>query len=91
MHKWRKTIDAEKTRKLMMNGPTQAKKGAASSPASSQAGTPSSATPIPAAKGYTGDPLTRKWTTDGVDMKRIGVPSRDGCAGLIYNGLAFVS
>lgn len=83
-------MEAGKAKKPSMNPSSQAKTAAASSPASSQIGTPS-ATPAPAAKGYTSDPATRKWNTDGVNMKRIGIPARDGCAGLIYNGLAFVS
>ena len=40
---------------------------------------------------FTGDVAKRKWEHEGVDIKRTGIPARDSCIGLLYNGLAFMS
>lgn len=64
------------------------KSGSVSSPATN---TSTPATPAPDGKGFAGDVSKRKWETDGVDIKRTGVPTRDNCVGLLYNGLAFMS
>jgi transcription elongation factor S-II len=78
--KWRKTVEAEKQKKLKMSGSSPPKNGVVSSPA-----------PPIEAKGFTGDSSKRRWETDKVDTKRTGIPSRDACIGLIYNGLCFMS
>ncbi|EFX00779.1 transcription elongation factor s 2 [Grosmannia clavigera kw1407] len=44
-----------------------------------------------ATASFQGDPDKRKFETDGVDVNRTGVQSRDNCIGLLYNGLAFRS
>lgn len=90
--KWKKVVELEKAKRQQRAGLSNTgKKFSASSSASSQAATPGSATPAPASTGYTGDPNTRKFSTDGLTMKNIGEAARDSCVGLIYNGLAFGS
>lgn len=89
--KWKKVVEVEKAKRQQKAGLSNAgKKVGTSSPASSQAATPAPATPVAATAGYTGDPNTRRYTSDGLAMKPYGEPARDSCAGLIYNGLAFV-
>jgi transcription elongation factor S-II len=78
--KWRKTVEAEKAKKIKITASSPPKNGAASSPA-----------PPAEAKGFVGDSSKRRWETDKVDTKRTGIPSRDACVGLIYNGLCFMS
>ena len=51
----------------------------------SPAATPSSV------KKFAGDPETRKYSTDGVDIGRTESNVRNGCIGLLYNGLAYRS
>jgi len=80
VQKWKKTVEAEKSKKTKLAGSSPAKNGTASSPA--QAAEP---------KGFTGDVATRRWETEKVDIKRTGIQSRDACIGLLYNGLAFMS
>jgi transcription elongation factor S-II len=77
--KWRKLVSAEQAKKPKMSGSSPPKNGSTSSPAP------------PEAKGFTGDKTKRRWETDKVDIKRTGIPTRDNCIGLIYNGLAFMS
>jgi transcription elongation factor S-II len=80
--KWKRAVQIQQAeaKKQKMSGSSPPKAEAASSPA-------------PASKGdkYTGDVSKRRWETDKVDTKRTGVPTRDACIGLIYNGLAFMS
>jgi transcription elongation factor S-II len=78
--KWRKMVEAEKQKRLKMTGSSPPKNGAVTSPA-----------PPAEAKGFTGDSSKRRWESDKVDTKRTGIPSRDACIGLIYNGLCFMS
>lgn len=78
--KWRKTVEAEKAKKLKMSSSSPPKNGAPISPA-----------PAAEAKGFVGDSSKRRWESDKVDTKRTGIPSRDACIGLIYNGLCFMS
>lgn len=78
--KWKKTVEAEKQKKLKMSASSPPKTAAVSS-----------AAPPAEAKGFTGDSSKRRWETDKVDTKRTGIPSRDACIGLIYNGLCFMS
>ncbi len=59
--------------------------------ASSPPKTTSSPAPPNETKSFKGDVAKRRWETEKVDVKRTGVPSRDACIGLIYNGLAFMS
>lgn len=77
--KWKKTVEAEKAKKMKNAGSPPPKKEAASSP------------PQAEAKTFKGDKSKRKWDADKVDVKRTGIPSRDACVGLMYNGLAFMS
>jgi transcription elongation factor S-II len=82
VQKWKKLVEDEKRRKTKMAaGSPPPKNGSASSPAAPAAET----------KGFTGDKSKRRWEHDKVDIKRTGVPTRDSCIGLIYNGLAFMS
>jgi transcription elongation factor S-II len=86
VHKWKKTVEAEKLKKVKMAASSPPKNGTVSSPA---------AAVVPAAhpedKGFKGDSSKRRWESDKVDIKRTGMPTRDSCIGLIYNGLAFMS
>ena len=78
VQKWKKTVESEKSKKPKMAGSSPPKSGSASSPPSVE-------------KRFVGDSSKRKWETDKVDIKRTGVPTRDACVGLLYNGLAFNS
>jgi transcription elongation factor S-II len=79
--KWKNIVESEKKKKTTKIAvATPEKTGGASSPA-----------PTSESKGWSGDPALRKWKVDKVDTKRTGVPSRDACIGLIYDGLAFMS
>lgn len=80
--KWRKIVAAEQaqSKKKMPPGSSPPKTSATSSPA-----------PTTEPKGFKGDKSKRRWETEKVDVKRTGVPSRDSCIGLLYNGLAFMS
>jgi transcription elongation factor S-II len=74
--KWKKTVEADKARKLAKS---------ASSPANNSSPAPTEV------KAFTGDKSKRRWETDKVDIKRTGIPSRDNCISLLYNGLAYMS
>ncbi|KAI6251389.1 Transcription elongation factor S-II [Erysiphe necator] len=50
-----------------------------------------SPTPNAEPKAYRGDSSKRRWENEKVDIKRTGMPSRDACIGLLYNGLCFMS
>ncbi|TVY84145.1 Transcription elongation factor S-II [Lachnellula suecica] len=80
--KWRRIVQAEQahSKKQKMPGSSPPKNGTASSPA-----------PTSEQKGFKGDKAKRRWDSEKVDIKRTGVPSRDSCIGLLYNGLAFMS
>lgn len=80
VQKWKKTVEAEKAKKQKLGGSPMVKNASTSSPA-----------PPADTKGFTGDTSKRRWETEKVDVKRTGVPTRDACIGLIYNGLAFMS
>lgn len=54
-------------------------------------GSTSSPAPTSEVKGFTGDKAKRRWELEKVETKRTGMPSRDACIGLLYNGLAFMS
>ena len=77
--KWKTIVEAEKKKKNRLAGSSPAPNGGTSSPA--RAGS----------EGWSGDASKRKWATDGVDIKRTGVPTRDNCVGLLYDGLAYMS
>ena len=81
--KWKKIVQTEQAQ-------AKQKKMQASSPANGSASSPA---PVASeSKGFTGDVTKRRWETDKVDIKgRTGLPTRDSCIGLIYNGLAFMS
>jgi transcription elongation factor S-II len=76
--KWKKTVEAEKAKKLAKMA-SPAPKNASSQDEPSET------------KAFTGDKAKRRWEHEKVDTKRTGVPSRDACIGLLYNGLAFMS
>jgi transcription elongation factor S-II len=80
--KWRKIVQAEQvqSKKQKMPASSPPKNGTTSSPASTSE-----------PKGFQGDKSKRRWDTEKVDIKRTGVPSRDNCIGLLYNGLGFMS
>jgi len=80
VQKWKKTVEAEKAKKMAKIASPPAAKSKAESPAPKTEG-----------KSYVGDKSKRRWETDKVDTKRTGLPSRDACIGLIYNGLAYMS
>jgi transcription elongation factor S-II len=76
--KWKKIVTADKAKKVTMVG-SSPRKGT-SSPA-----------PTNEPKAFKGDVSKRRWDMESVDTKRTGIPTRDACIGLLYNGLAFMS
>lgn len=67
-------------------------KGKVASPASRATSSPAPAATSGGAKAaFHGDPETRKYESDGVDTNRTDSKVRDGCIGLMYNGLAYRS
>ncbi|KAI6708127.1 hypothetical protein PZA11_004595 [Diplocarpon coronariae] len=73
---------------------SQQKKRMAASNASSPPKTSITSPPAPdpsATRSFKGDITKRRWEAEKVDVKRTGLPSRDACIGLLYNGLAFMS
>lgn len=73
--KWKGIVEAEKKKKRP-GVPSPKKTGS----------------PAPSEKGWVGgDVSKRTWSSDGVDIKRTGAPTRDSVVGLLYNGLAFMS
>ena len=82
--KWKKLVDHEKKHKGLKTGSP----APASSPAMASASVPSSGG---AKKKFEGNPETRKYDSDGVDIKRTDSQTRNSCMGLIYNGLAYRS
>ncbi|KFY84192.1 hypothetical protein V500_09524 [Pseudogymnoascus sp. VKM F-4518 (FW-2643)] len=85
--KWKTIVEAEKRRKV-----GGAKPGTASPSKNVDASSPAPPPPAADSDEWKGaDPAKRKWQEDGVDIKRTGVPTRDNCVGLLYNGLAFMS
>lgn len=80
--KWKKTVQNQQKKMKSAASPNAA---AASSPAATPAAS------HPETKGFVGDKSKRKWATDQVDTKRTGIPTRDSCIGLMYDGLAFMS
>ncbi|KAE9368813.1 transcription elongation factor s-ii [Stipitochalara longipes BDJ] len=76
--KWKKTVSADQeARKRKMVGSSPPKM---ESP--EKANEP---------QRFTGDITKRRWEHEKVDIKRTGIPTRDNCIGLLYNGLAFMS
>ena len=84
VNKWKKAVETEKKGK---------QRPKLSSPGSTPTDPKSPAIQGAAATStkWTGDPETRKYQTDGVDINRTGIESRDNCIALMYNGLAFRS
>jgi transcription elongation factor S-II len=83
--KWKKIVQSEqqsKKAKMAASSPP----GAVSSPVAVDVKTENKAN-----KAFTGDVSKRRWDVEKVDTKRTGVPTRDNCVGLMYNGLAFMS
>ncbi|KUJ24591.1 transcription elongation factor s-ii [Mollisia scopiformis] len=70
---------------------SQKKAALAKSSAGSPMKTASSPAPSNEPKTFKGDKSKRKWENEGVDTKRTGIPTRDACIGLLYNGLAYMS
>ncbi|KAI1496103.1 transcription factor S-II, central domain-containing protein [Biscogniauxia marginata] len=86
--KWKRGVEAEKKAKGLQSGAVKPHGSA------SPAGKSSSPVPKPLVvgkKAYEGNPETRKYTTDKVDINRTGSQTRNNCIGLIYNGLAYRS
>jgi transcription elongation factor S-II len=76
--KWKKTVTADQeARKRKMAGSSPPK---AQSPAAANE-----------PQKFTGDVQKRRWEMEKVDTKRTGIPTRDACIGLLYNGLAYMS
>ena len=83
--KWKKLVEQEKNTKH---------KTKTGSPASGTASSPAAAPTSGGGgskKAYEGNPETRKYDTDKVDIKRTDSDVRNHCIGLLYNGLAFRS
>jgi transcription elongation factor S-II len=74
--KWKKIVTADKAKKLTGSSPPKN----TSSPA-----------PTNEPKAFKGDVSKRRWDSENVNVKRTGIPTRDACIGLLYNGLAFMS
>lgn len=76
--KWKKTVTADqeaKKRKMVGSSPLKTE-------------SPEKANEV---QKFTGDVAKRRWEHEKVDTKRTGIPTRDACIGLLYNGLAFMS
>jgi transcription elongation factor S-II len=82
--KWKKLVEQEKSSKH---------KTKTGSPASGMASSPAAAPTSGGGskKAYEGNPETRKYDTDKVDIRRTDSDVRNQCIGLLYNGLAFRS
>ncbi|KAH8196298.1 hypothetical protein TruAng_009546 [Truncatella angustata] len=83
VQKWRKAVEAEKMAKKGKPSPSPAPAAKPASPAQKSA--------AGLKKKFEGDAEKRTFKTEAVDIKRIGVPERDNCIGLLYNGLAYRS
>ncbi|KAK3187617.1 transcription elongation factor TFIIS [Lecanicillium sp. MT-2017a] len=86
--KWKKLVEQEKSSKHKTKTGSPAS-GTASSPAA--APTSATSTGGGSKKAYEGNPETRKYDTDKVDIKRTDSDVRNQCIGLLYNGLAYRS
>ncbi|KAH9892064.1 transcription elongation factor [Xylariomycetidae sp. FL2044] len=82
--KWKKSVESEKKAKSLQH---QSQIQGSASPAGSPAPKPI----VGNNKSFTGNPDTRTYRSDQVDIKRTGSLTRDNCIGLMYNGLAFRS
>ncbi|PBP24253.1 transcription elongation factor S-II, partial [Diplocarpon rosae] len=83
--KWKQIVQSSQQKKRMANA------NASSPPKTSTTSSPAPAPDPSATKGFKGDITKRRWEAEEVDVKRTGLPSRDACIGLLYNGLAFMS
>lgn len=79
--KWKKIVQAEQAASKKLP-----KMERSSPPKSTSSPAPQNET-----KAFKGDVSKRRWETEKVDTKRTGIPSRDACIGLLYNGLAYMS
>ncbi|OAA54470.1 transcription elongation factor s-ii [Cordyceps fumosorosea ARSEF 2679] len=92
VNKWKKLVEQEKQSRLHKAKLGSPASGTASSPPSAAGPTAAAAaSSAPSGKKFTGDPETRKYDADGVDIKRTDSAVRNNCIGLLYNGLAFRS
>ncbi|KAI1077634.1 transcription elongation factor [Whalleya microplaca] len=85
--KWKKGIELEKKSKAQ---PSTAKTHGSASPAAK----PASPAPKPlpgTKKAFEGNPETRTWKSDKVQINRTSSQVRNNCIGLLYNGLAYRS
>lgn len=82
--KWRKSVEAEKKARDRKGMPSPSP-----APATKPASPASKAAAGGVKKKFEGDAEKRTFASEGVDTKRIGVQDRDGCIGLLYNGLAY--
>ncbi|KAI1815580.1 transcription elongation factor [Poronia punctata] len=94
--KWRKFVEEEKKSKQVRGSASPA--GKAMSPAPKPVATSSNGGGGGGSSGgssnkktYEGNPETRKFTTDNVDIQRTGSKVRDNSIGVLYNGLAYRS
>jgi transcription elongation factor S-II len=83
VHKWKKGVEAEKKAK---GGQTKS-----ASPAPNSAASPATKPLNTNKKAFEGDPESRKFQAENVDIKRTGEDIRDNTIGLIYNGLCYRS
>ncbi|KAI1322395.1 transcription elongation factor [Xylariaceae sp. FL0255] len=90
VQKWRQAVEAEKRAKGLSVAKQAARDSA--SPGKPASPAPSKAPVIKGAKKpYEGNPDTRHFKTDKVDLNRTDSTIRNNCIGVIYNGLAFRS
>ncbi|ORY55502.1 transcription factor S-II, central domain-containing protein [Pseudomassariella vexata] len=80
--KWKQSVEAEKANRQ------KAKASASPAPAASPLPKPIM---VATKRKFEGDPEKRKYTEDGVDVKRTSSQVRNNCIGLLYNGLAYRS
>lgn len=92
--KWKDEVNKAKKK-----GAAAAKAGGAATPSNgaalgSSAPPSGTASPAPQASGkrkHTVDPASRNDRTDKIETNIYGIPARDNCIKLMYNGLAFMS
>ncbi|KAI1123171.1 transcription elongation factor s-ii [Nemania abortiva] len=86
--KWRKSVEEEKKAKGLQPG---GRIRDSASPASKAASPAPKPIPTNGSRKYEGNPETRKFNTDKVDIKRTDSQIRNNCIGVLYNGLAYRS
>ncbi|KAI8624120.1 transcription elongation factor [Xylariaceae sp. FL1651] len=87
--KWKKGVEAEKKAKGLH--PAGARVRDSASPAGKAASPAPKPVPASSKKAYEGDPETRKFQSDKVNINRTDSQIRNNCIGVLYNGLAYRS